>query len=142
MTHTLKIALLSASMLLWGIQASTLAAADERDRGRAEPRPEARVPGGRPGARPEGRPAFDGRGQRLDSRYDHGRYYPPRGTVYRSLPDGYRPYYRGGSPHYFNRGILCAPRGPHFIALHPPPRPPTSPLPPSHPPTSLPAPPP
>src|SRR5882672_10459950 len=55
MTHTLKIALLSASMLLWGIQASTLAAADERDRGRAEPRPEARVPGGRPGARPEGR---------------------------------------------------------------------------------------
>jgi len=35
--------------------------------------------------------------QRLDSRYDHGRYYPPRGTVYRSLPDGYRPYYRGGA---------------------------------------------
>src|SRR5258708_21618002 len=103
MTHTLKIALLSASMLLWGIQASTLAAADERDRGRAEPRPEARVPGGRPGARPEGRPAFDGRGQSLYSRYDHGRYHPPRGTACSSLPDGYRPYYRGGRRYYFSR---------------------------------------
>jgi hypothetical protein len=121
MTQTLKIALLSASMLLWGIQANTLAAADERDRGRAEPRQEARVPGGRPGARPEGRPAFDGRGQRLDSRYDHGRYYPPRGSVFRSLPDGYRPYYRGGSRYYFNGGIWYAPRGPEFVVVSPPP---------------------
>ncbi len=122
MTHTLKIALLSVSVLLWGIQASTLAtAADERDRSRPEPRPEARAPGVRPGPRPEGRAAFDGRGQRLDSRYNHGRYYPPRGTVLRSLPDGYRPYYRGGSRYYFNGGIWYAPRGPEFVVVSPPP---------------------
>src|SRR5258708_23375917 len=120
MTHTLKIALLSASMLVWGIQASTLAAADERDRGRAEPRPEARAPGVRPGPRPEGRPAFDGRGQRLDSRYDHGRYYPPRGTVLRSLPDGYRPYYRGGGRYHFNGRHLGVPPGARFFVCDPP----------------------
>jgi hypothetical protein len=123
MNHSLKIALLSASMLLWGIQASTFAlAADERDRGRAVPRAEARGPVGRPGPRPEaGRPAFDGRGQRLDSRYNHGRYYPPRGTALRSLPDGYRPYYRGGSRYYFNGGVWYAPRGPEFVVVSPPP---------------------
>jgi hypothetical protein len=123
MNHTLKIALLSASMLSWGLQASTLAlAADEHDRGRAEPRPESRAPAGRPAPRPEGgRQAFDGRGQILDRRYDHGRYYPPRGTVVRSLPDGYRPYYRGGSRYYFNGGIWYAPRGPGFVVVTPPP---------------------
>jgi len=36
--------------------------------------------------------------------------YPPRGTVYRSLPDGYRPYYRGGSRYYFNAHLVCAAR--------------------------------
>jgi hypothetical protein len=123
MNHTLKIALLSASMLLWGVQASTLAqAADEHDRGRAQPRPEARGPAGRPEPRPQaGRPAFDGRGQILDSRYNHGRYYPPRGTVLRSLPDGYRPYYRGRDRYYFNGGIWYAPRGPGFVVVAPPP---------------------
>jgi hypothetical protein len=122
MSHPFKIALLWTSMLLWGIQASTLAlAADEHDRGRAE-RPEARGPGGRPGPRPEfERRAFDGRGQVLDRRYDHGRYYPPRGTVLRSLPDGYRPYYRGGSRYYFNSGIWYEPRGPEFVVVSPPP---------------------
>jgi hypothetical protein len=123
MSHTLKIALW-ASVLSWGAQASTLAlAADEHDRGRAaEHRPEARGPAGRPGPRPEGgRPAFDGRGQRLDSRYDHGRYYPPRGSVLRSLPDGYRPYYRGGDRYYFTGGVWYAPRGPEFIVVSPPP---------------------
>jgi len=122
MTHAVKIALWSVSLFLWGIQASTLAAAaDERDRGRAEPRQEARTPGVRPGPRLEGRPAFDGRGQVLDRRYNHGRYYPPRGAVLRSLPDGYRPYYRGGSRYYFSGGIWYAPRGPEFVVVSPPP---------------------
>src|SRR5258708_18756574 len=121
MTHALKIALLSVSVFLWGIQASTLAAAaDERDRGRAEPRPEARAPGVRPGPRPEGRPAFDGRGQRLDSRYNHGRYYPPRGTVLRSLPDGYRPYYYRGGSRYYNGRHLGVPPGARFFVCDPP----------------------
>jgi hypothetical protein len=130
MSQTMRIALLSLSMLVWGVQASTLAAAaDERDRGRAEQgrgeqRPEGRSPGaGRPAAdRPNfARPAFDGRGQVLDSRYNHGRYYPPMGTVRPSLPEGYRPYYRGGSRYYFSGGIWYAPRGPGFVVVSPPP---------------------
>jgi hypothetical protein len=56
----------------------------------------------------------------LDSRYNHGRYYPPAGTVRPSLPDGYRPYYRGGSRYYFSGGIWYAPRGPGFVVIRPP----------------------
>jgi hypothetical protein len=114
MSHRLKIALLSAFILSWGIHTTTFAA-DEHDRAHAEERR------GRAGPRPEGRPAFDGRGQMLDSRYNHGRYYPPRGTVLRSLPEGYRPYYRGGSRYYFSGGIWYEPRGPGFIVVSPPP---------------------
>jgi hypothetical protein len=116
MSQTLKIALLSISVLLGGVQASTLAAAaDEHDRGRAD----ARAPAA-PRAGP-GRPAYDGRGQVLDSRYNHGRYYPPMGTIRPSLPEGYRPYYRGGSRYYFSGGIWYAPRGPGFVVIAPPP---------------------
>ncbi|HEY1315281.1 MAG TPA: DUF6515 family protein, partial [Steroidobacteraceae bacterium] len=68
-----------------------------------------------------GRPAYDGRGQVLDSRYNHGRYYPPMGTVRASLPEGYRPYFRGGSRYYFSGGIWYAPRGPGFVVIAPPP---------------------
>ncbi len=119
MSKTVKFALLSASLLLWGVQASTLAsAADEHDRGRAEQRPQAR---GAPSARANvARPAFDGRGRVLDNRYNHGRYYAPRGTIVTSLPDGYRPYYRGGGRYYFSGGIWYAPRGPGFIVIAPP----------------------
>jgi len=124
MSHTLKITLMSAAMLLWGVQASTpAAAADEHDRGR-EQRPAERAPApGRPTAPRPGaaRPAFDGRGQVLDSRYNHGRYYPPAGTIRPSLPEGYRPYYRGGSRYYFSGGIWYAPRGPGFVVVAPPP---------------------
>ena len=130
-----KIVLLSASLLLSGALAGiAAAAADEHDRGRVEqrpaprpePRPEARPPAaaapGRPTFRPAPeRPSFDGRGQVLDSRYNHGRYYPPRGTVRPSLPDGYRPYYRGRDRFYFSGGIWYAPRGPGFVVVAPPP---------------------
>ena len=75
--------------------------------------------GPRPGG--EGRPAFDGRGQVLDQRYNHGRYYPPVGTVRPSLPGDYRPYYRGRDRYYFNGGIWYAPRGPGFVVVTPPP---------------------
>jgi hypothetical protein len=57
----------------------------------------------------------------LDSRYNHGRYYPPAGTVRTSLPDGYRPYYRGGNRYYFSGGIWYAPRGAGFVVIAPPP---------------------
>jgi hypothetical protein len=119
MSKTLKIASLSLCMLSWGILASAPAtAADEHDRGR----PEERAPAARAAPRPGvGRPAFDGRGQVLDSRYNHGRYYPQVGTVRPSLPDGYRPYYRGGDRYYFSGGIWYAPRGPGFVVIAPPP---------------------
>jgi hypothetical protein len=120
MNKQLKIALLSMSVLLAGVTAGTYAAADEHDRGRAPPRAEARAPEARPGLRP-GERALDGRGQILDSRYNHGRYYPPMGTVRPSLPDGYRPYYRGGNRYYFSGGIWYAPRGPGFVVIAPPP---------------------
>src|SRR5258708_29986375 len=102
------------------MQGGTLADADERDRSRAEPRQETRAPG-RPGPRPAGPPAFDGRGQVLDSRYNHGRHYPPPGTVLRPLPDGYPPYYRGGRRYYFSGGNLDAPPAPRIVVLTPPP---------------------
>jgi hypothetical protein len=127
MSQTLKIALLAVSMLACGLQASSpAAAAEEHDRGRAEPRPVSRAPApGRPAAAAPrfapSRPAYDGRGQILDSRYNHGRYYPPVGTVRPSLPDGYRPYYHGGGRFYFSGGIWYAPRGPGFAVVLPPP---------------------
>jgi hypothetical protein len=127
MSQTLKIALLSVSMLLWGVEASSLAAAaDEHDRGRAEVRAPAAAPRPAPGRPVPGRPtparpAYDGHGQVLDSRYNHGRYYPPMGTVRPVLPEGYRPYYRGGNRYYFSGGIWYAPRGPGFVVIAPPP---------------------
>jgi hypothetical protein len=122
MNQTLRIAFLSVSMLLWGAQASTpAAAADEHGNSRPEARPPAagRPSTARPGA--PGRGAYDGRGQVLDSRYNHGRYYPPMGTIRPSLPEGYRPYYRGGNRYYFSGGSWYAPRGPGFVVIAPPP---------------------
>jgi hypothetical protein len=122
MNQTLKIALLSVLVLLGGVQASTLAfAADEHDRGRAEVRAPVAAPRPVPGRPAPGRPAYDGHGQVLDSRYNHGRYYPPMGTIRPALPEGYRPYYRGGSRYYFSGGIWYAPRGPGFVVIAPPP---------------------
>jgi hypothetical protein len=123
MDQRLKIALLPVLVLL-GVQATTLAArAEEHDRGRAEARAEARGPGPARGASREnaGRPSFDGRGQVLDSRYNHGRYYPRAGTFRPSLPESYRPYYRGRDRYYFSGGIWYAPRGPGFVVVSPPP---------------------
>jgi hypothetical protein len=117
MSETLRTALLPMALLLLGVQAGTAAsAADEHDRARSEPRAEARGP-----APERGRPSYDGRGQVLDSRYNHGRYYPPAGTFRPSLPEGYRPYYHGGSRFYFSGGIWYAPRGAGFLVVAPPP---------------------
>lgn len=111
------------SLLLFGAQDLALARGDEHERARpaerAEPRAAPRAPALRPGPGPA-RPAFDGRGQVLDSRFNHGRYYPPVGTVRPALPDNYRPYYRGSERYYFNGGIWYAPRGPGFVVVRPP----------------------
>jgi hypothetical protein len=131
MNHRTKAALLTLSLLMVsGPAVRYAAAADEH--GRAEPRAEGRPGGarpsdaGRPGMGPRpgvggGRPAYDGRGQILDQRYNHGRYYPPLGSVQSSLPGGYRPYYRGSDRFYFSGGIWYAPRGPGFVVVRPPP---------------------
>ena len=112
----LKIAIPLCALL--GVQALHIAAAaDEHERARVE-RPEGR-PNAVRGPGP-GRPTFDGRGQVLDGRYNHGRYYPPFGTVRPGLPSTYRPYYRGGERFYFDGGVWYAPRGPGFVVVRPP----------------------
>jgi hypothetical protein len=107
-------------------------------------RPEGRPEGGHPSAPAPGRPAapaaprgpapgpahygpgaapahYDGRGQMLDSRYNHGRYYAPVGTVAHTLPGEYRSYYHHGSPYYFSGGVWYAPRGGvGFVVVTPP----------------------
>jgi hypothetical protein len=82
----------------------------EREHGRME---------GRDAPRPGGR-EIDGRGQVLDSRYNHGRFYPPVGASVRALPEGYRPYYHGGSRFYFSGGIWYAPGPAGFVVVRPP----------------------
>jgi hypothetical protein len=122
MNKTSKFALLTLSILFFAAGLQVAAAADEHGRDeRARPE-QARAEPGRPQVRgpAPGRPASDGRGQVLDGRYNHGRYYPPVGTVRSSLPEGYRPYSRGGERYYFNGGIWYAPRGPGFAVVRPP----------------------
>ena len=109
MNKTVKISALSLSILLFGAGAVQLAAAaDEHGRPEAREHVQSRPAPGRPG------------GQVLDSRYNHGRYYPAFGTVRPALPEGYRPYYRGGSRYYFSGGIWYAPSGPGFVVIRPP----------------------
>ncbi len=98
--------------------AQLLAVASADDHG---PGPGTRSGPGRPAGPGGARPAFDGRGQVLDQRYNHGHYYPPIGSVSSSLPGEYRPYFRGGNRYYFNGGIWYAPRGPGFVVVVPPP---------------------
>lgn len=128
-----RVVLLSASMVLAGMQMAARVLAQDHDHARADSR--AQTPQGQrlgaagpgpgagkpaPGAPGLTRAAADGRGQVLDQRYNHGGYYPRPGATVTSLPSGYRPYYRGGSPYYFNGGVWYAPRGQGFIVVQPP----------------------
>ena len=56
----------------------------------------------------------------LDNRFQHGRYYPPRGAFSRTLPHGYRPYYYRGNPYYFSEGVWYAPGARGFYVVRPP----------------------
>jgi hypothetical protein len=110
-----RLVLPCVTALLWGGQVGVTSAAADEPRpatSHAAPAPAAPRP-------PAERPAYDGRV--LDARHGHGRYYPPVGTVTRSLPPDYRPYYRGHDRYYFNGGIWYAPRGPSFVVVTPPP---------------------
>jgi len=123
----------------WGIAAALIGATLWGVSMAQEPHPGGRPEGGHaegahPGALPPGRPAaapaargappaavhYDGRGQALDARYNHGRYYAPVGAVARTLPGEYRAYYHGGAPYYFSGGVWYAPRGPGFVVVTPP----------------------
>jgi len=121
--RTIQMTLLAAAMAVWAAQ--SVSAADEpRQRAAAGPRAEAGRPApGRPAAMRPGapaRPVVDGRGQVMDARYNHGRFYAPVGTVARTLPLDYRPYYHGGAPFYFSGGMWYAPRAGGFVVVTPP----------------------
>ncbi len=118
-TRNLRVAALAAlAMTLLGAR-SVSAAEEPRARPEAQGRPApARPAPARPGI--PGRPVMDGRGQVMDSRYNHGRFYAPVGTVTRTLPSDYRPYYHGGSPYYFSGGVWYAPRAGGFLVVTPP----------------------
>ena len=110
---------LLAALLLWSLQSAQTAMADEHARPPAAHTAPVRPASSRPGAAGD-RPAYDGRGQVLDQRYNHGHYYPPVGSVQSSLPGTYRPYYRGNERYYFSGGIWYAPRGAGFVVVRPP----------------------
>ncbi len=115
--RTVWMGLLAMAAMAWGAQSASAA---DQPRPRAEgqrPAP-ARGSPGRPGA--PGRPFVDGRGQVMDARYNHGRYYAPVGSVARTLPPDYHPYYHGGSPFYFSGGVWYAPRAAGFVVVAPP----------------------
>ena len=61
------------------------------------------------------------RGEVLDGRYNHGRFYPPLGAVRSALPSEYRPYFHGTERFYFSAGVWYAPRGEGFVVVRPPP---------------------
>jgi hypothetical protein len=63
---------------------------------------------------------LDGRGHFLDSRYNHGHYYPVLGGSVRVLPDGYRPYFYHDHPYYFHEGVWYAPGAGGFVVVRPP----------------------
>ena len=122
-----KIALLSLVLLLCGAHTLPVAmAADEHGQGNPQsktapqPAPVYRAAPYRPAPGYAHAPAYDAHGQALDARYNHGRYYPPVGTVRPVLPPEYHPYNYRGSPYYFSGGIWYAPRGPGFVVVGPP----------------------
>jgi len=108
MKRLAKIAFLSLTGLgLLGLYTSQAGAAQEHERAG--------------GAHMERAPGHvDGRGQVLDSRYNHGRYYPSFGTRVGVLPGGYRPFFFHGSPFYFWGGIWYAPGPGGFVVVGPP----------------------
>lgn len=108
----------AAAWLAAGLLAGQTSYADDhdrdRDRGRVErsegPEVRARVIVRAPAPR----------GQVFDDRYNHGRYYPPRGYVVRELPGGYHPYYWHGDRYFFAEGAWYAPGPTGFMVVRPP----------------------
>lgn len=57
---------------------------------------------------------------KYDNRYNHDRYYPPRGYKVPALPKGYYTARYRGSRYYFHGGIWYRPSGPRFVVVAPP----------------------
>jgi len=60
------------------------------------------------------------RGYTLDNRYQHGQYYPQRGSTFRSLPAERREFEFHGDRYYFHGGAWYRPWGPNFLVVAPP----------------------
>ena len=61
----------------------------------------------------------DARGYVLDNRYNHNRYYPPRGYAVGVLPRGYVTVRHGRTPYYYHHGIWYRPGGGGFVVVRP-----------------------
>jgi len=117
---------------------TTMAAADppRMDGPRPEARPAPRPDGPRrDDARPDAPRRDDSRrdtlrgnrpppklepGYRLDSRYRHDHYYPPRGRYVDRLPDHPVLIHHHDSRYYFHGGVWYRPDGPRFVVVAPP----------------------
>jgi hypothetical protein len=117
-SRTLRIAALAFAASLLGVQFGASAVAQDREH--AERAAPGRGPEARGFAPRAGAPRVDARGQVLDARYNHGRYYPAFGASVRVLPDGYRPVYFHGSPFYFSAGVWYGPGPGGFVVVRPP----------------------
>ena len=66
------------------------------------------------------RPSNNLKGMVLDRRYDHNRYYPPRGHTVKILPRDHRVIPYRGTRYYFHGGSWYRPSGAHFVVILPP----------------------
>lgn len=55
-----------------------------------------------------------------DARYQHNRYYPRSGHVYKSVPRGYRTVVHHRTKYYYSGGIWYRPSGVYFSVVVPP----------------------
>lgn len=67
-----------------------------------------------------GKKYYRERGYRHDTRHHHNRYYPPRGSVVKVLPRGYRDVPYRGSRYYFHGGVWYRSSRSRFTVVVPP----------------------
>ena len=67
-----------------------------------------------------GKEYYRERGYTFDKRHHHNRYYPPRRTIVKSLPRGYRVVPHRDFDFYFHSGVWYRSSGRHFSVVFPP----------------------
>lgn len=70
--------------------------------------------------RDRGGHGWERHGFRMDRRYHHDRYYPPRGFAVERLPRDYRAVPFRGVRYYFEGGVWYRAFGPRFVVVLPP----------------------